>query len=163
MISASPLAQDSRTRLTVDESRIQHRSWHVVDLGTLRAQLARGTAQPLPVQATLGARRHGQPVSRAGSRATAAASIPIARRLKRVPDSAFVTIGRAERASSLPASANDNAARPSSKRIRFALRDAVMLAILAATVAGAFYSGRLHAAQTVIVVPGPSSARNAIT
>lgn len=163
MISVSPTAQDSRARLTVDETRIQDRSWHIVDLGALRADLEHGTALRRPVRAALGASSAWDSFGQAGSRAEAVAPMQVPRRLKRVPDAAFVTIGRTQSRPTLPTIANDNWARPSSKRIRFALRDAVMMVILAVTLAGAFYSGRLHAAQTVIVVPPPASERNVLT
>jgi hypothetical protein len=42
-------------------------------------------------------------------------------------------------------------------------RDLFFLMILAATVAGAFWSGRVHGLQKVIVVPAPSSFDSVIT
>ena len=42
-------------------------------------------------------------------------------------------------------------------------RDLFFLAALAATVAGAFWSGRVQGYQKVIVVPGPSSFYSVVT
>ena len=83
---------------------------------------------------------------------------------KKVPSTAFVSIGRTAGA---PApkrrvksrSANDNM----SAEQRSVWRDLFFLAILAATVAGAFWSGRVHGLQKVIVVPGPSSFYSVVT
>lgn len=77
----------------------------------------------------------------------------------RVPNHAFVIIGSRE--GRLP-TANDNA-RAGSTRARSVWRDLFFLAILAMTIVGAFWSGKLNATQRVIVVPGPSSDRHVVT
>ena len=155
-----PLSMRDSHRLVVDESRIPDRLWHRVDLERLQGRLRSDGVAASPVSASLA----GFDLGRTADRKSAGgeeASVPIVarKRLVRVPDSAFVVIGR-----SVQASANDNQApRPSSARIRFALRDALMLAPLAASLAGAFYTGRQHATQNVIVVPVSSNSRNAVT
>jgi hypothetical protein len=152
----------SAARLTVDESRIHDRLWHAVDLDCLGMRLLSGPPRPAPISACLAGALLHQPTRReAPDRAGALIPMVLRKRVKRVPDEAFVTIGRA---AVEPVTANDNQPpRPSPARIRFALRDALMLAALAASLAGAFYSGRLHAAQNVIVVPTASTMRNVIT
>lgn len=94
------------------------------------------------------------------------------KRRRRVPADAFVSVSAqllpppAERlrlASPRPQpSANDNEA-PAGVTPRRWLRELLFLAILAVTLVGAFYSGRIHAFHKVIVVPGPSSARSVVT
>ncbi|MDB5512650.1 MAG: hypothetical protein JWR08_2133 [Enterovirga sp.] len=89
---------------------------------------------------------------------------------RRVPQAAFVSIGRTSGAgrASVPSaarrgpgrSANDNVA---SSENRSVWRDLFFLAILAATVVGAFWSGRVHGLQKVIVVPESSSVRSVVT
>lgn len=86
-----------------------------------------------------------------------------------LPASVFVSIGRpapavAEggRRFARRGSANDNVARPETPA-RSVWRDLFFLAILAATVAGAFWSGRVHGLQNVIVVPGPTGFNTVIT
>jgi hypothetical protein len=149
-------------RLTVDESLIHDRLWHAVDLDSLGTRLLSGPPRPAAISACLAGALLYQPARReTPARMGALIPMVLRRRVKRVPDEAFVTIGRA---AAEPVTANDNQPpRPSPARIRFALRDAVMLAMLAASLAGAYYSGRLHAAQNVIVVPTASTMRNMIT
>lgn len=87
---------------------------------------------------------------------------------RHVPKTAFVSVGR--RAGSLVPQvapgrsrsrfANDNVAGAPARSV---WRDLFFLAILAATVLGAFYSGRVHGIQKVIVVPGPSSFYSVVT
>ena len=82
----------------------------------------------------------------------------------RVPPAAFVIVGRPVTSTStvLP-TANDNTPVRDA-RVRSSWRDLFFLALLAITIAGAFWSGKLHATQErVIVVPGPSSHRNVVT
>ena len=80
---------------------------------------------------------------------------------RRVPAGAFVSVGR--RAGSVTTVgrrgvANDNG------RGHSVWRDVFFLAVLAATVVGAFWSGRLQGGvQRVIVVPGPSSFYSVVT
>jgi hypothetical protein len=167
MTSSSSAARSRHARLTVDESRIQNRLWHTVDLDQLSARLHGGAHGAVRISACLAGASAAALADRPAPRLPRA-TIPFTgtKRVKRVPASAFVTIGRetAPAAVSPAPSANDNhVPRPSQARMRFALRDVLMLAALAASLAGAFYSGRLHAAQTVIVVPTASSPRNAVT
>jgi hypothetical protein len=87
--------------------------------------------------------------------------------LKHIPVSAFVSIGRSSnspvarhRARGVRRFANDNHAKPHQNSL---WRDLFFLAILAATVFGAFWSGRVHGQQKVIVVPAPLSHNSVIT
>lgn len=81
----------------------------------------------------------------------------------RVPHHAFVVVGcpHAPTPTVLP-TANDNT-RAGATRTRSVWRDLFFLAILAMTIVGAFWSGKLNATQRVIVVPGPSSDRHVVT
>lgn len=89
---------------------------------------------------------------------------------RRVPQAVFVSIGRTSSAApaSVPSagrrvpgrSANDNVASPGGRSV---WRDLFFLAILFATVLGAFWSGRVHGLQKVIVVPESSSVRSVVT
>jgi hypothetical protein len=87
-----------------------------------------------------------------------------------VPASAFVSIGRLS-GRVLPGGArllgsrgaNDNFVAPAALAGRSRWRDLFFLAVLAATVAGAFFSGRVHGFQRVIVVPSPSSFHSVVT
>lgn len=95
-------------------------------------------------------------------------SVAIANRdgANRVPSTAFVSIGQGARSlvprisRATAVVANDNRAGASTRSV---WRDLFFLAILAATVIGAFWSGRLHGFQKVIVVPGPSSFHSTVT
>lgn len=81
----------------------------------------------------------------------------------RVPHHAFVTVGvREVLPSTVLPTANDNT-RAATTRARSVWRDLFFLAILAMTIVGAFWSGKLNATQRVIVVPGPSSDRHIVT
>lgn len=86
--------------------------------------------------------------------------------VRRVPNSAFVSIGwrLGSAVPRIPALrsrfANDNV---STGRGRSMWRDLFFLAVLAATVAGAFWSGRIQGYQKVIVVPEPSNSRHVMT
>lgn len=81
----------------------------------------------------------------------------------RVPHHAFVTIAvRDARPATILTTANDNT-RAGAPRARSVWRDLFFLAILAMTIIGAFWSGKLNATQRVIVVPGPSSDRHMVT
>lgn len=106
------------------------------------------------------------------------AVVPFSRRTRRVPADALVGIGAGDL---LPAPrrpalvspprrellANDNARdgepEPEPTKRRTTGRDILFLAILFATILGAFYGGRLHAYQKIIVVPAPSSAHSRVT
>ncbi len=86
----------------------------------------------------------------------------------RVPPDAFVSVGSARPGSTGPKlgwsrlrpakGANDNVPEP-----RSPWRDVFFLALLFATVAGAFWSGRVQGLQRVIVVPAPSSFHSVVT
>ena len=88
--------------------------------------------------------------------------------VRKVPQAAFVSIGcvpgspvlriPSRRAGSR--FANDNVVGSPARSV---WRDLFFLAILAATVFGAFWSGRVHGIQKVIVVPGPSSFHSVVT
>lgn len=104
-----------------------------------------------------------------------------ARRLTAVPPEAFVVVGRPANGrqrvfprraiagvvvpSSPGATANDNIHETSSPpaRARSIVRDMLFLAVLAATLFGAYHSGRMAAFQKVIVVPGPSMPGSVVT
>lgn len=86
----------------------------------------------------------------------------------RIPPDAFVSVGPARPGSTGPrlswskvrpvGTANDNVAGH-----RSVWRDVFFLTLLFATVAGAFWSGRVQGLQRVIVVPGPSSFHSVVT
>ncbi len=81
----------------------------------------------------------------------------------RVPHHAFVMVGTQEsRPPAVLPTANDNI-RAGTTRTPSVWRDLIFLAILAMTIVGAFWSGKLNATQRVIVVPGPSSDRHMVT
>ena len=87
---------------------------------------------------------------------------------RRVPADAFVSVGPARPRLTGPkliwsklrpvATANDNT--PGRRSV---WRDVFFLALLFATVAGAFWSGRVQGTQRVIVVPAPSSFHSIMT
>ncbi|NNM73313.1 hypothetical protein [Enterovirga aerilata] len=156
---------DSRRAVQVIDGEVRDESWHQLGLGPVLASLPKvpGSAPVVPAGPAAGAVR-SLPGAGEGERVL---RIPGA--VRRVPVSAFVSIGR--RASSpVPShragrqvsgrSANDNA--PAGER-RSVWRDLFFLAVLFATVAGAFWSGRVHGLQKVIVVPGPSSFYSVVT
>jgi hypothetical protein len=61
----------------------------------------------------------------------------------------------------VPAIANDNKATV--RKRPAVLRQAFFLALLGASLAGAFYNGRVHAMQKVIVIPEPMDRRVVLT
>lgn len=145
-----------RTAVAVVDGEVPD-TWQQLDLAFMLASLPRPSA------------------GRAGTLATPAAgparSFPEAGREARrsVPSSAFVSIGRRagaflphmqSRKGTPGRSANDNVAAGERRSV---WRDLFFLMILAATVAGAFWSGRVHGLQKVIVVPAPSSFDSVIT
>ena len=87
---------------------------------------------------------------------------------RRVPEAAFISVGRpaAGTVPRIPALrvksrfANDNVAGAGPRSM---WRDLFFLAVLAATLIGAFWSGRVHGVQKVIVVPEPSSLHSVVT
>jgi hypothetical protein len=152
------------SRLVVDEACISDRGWQAVDLARLQAVLHVDAAERR-VTAMYGTAL--LPASPAASAAPRGQLLPFRprKRVVLIPPASVVVIGR-EPAPPRPACpvANDNASAPVvGGSVRSAWRDALLLVLLAATVAGAFYSGRLHAYQKVIVVPPPASASNAVT
>lgn len=88
-----------------------------------------------------------------------------------VPVSAFVCIGRMAAPTGDPdavplgaakaPTANDNFFAPNARKSLW--RELFFLTLLAVTLAGVFWTGRMHAYQKVIVVPGPSSYRSVVT
>lgn len=83
------------------------------------------------------------------------------------PDS-FVVVGSGRpprgsvgRRRVVPPIANDNISRPIPKR--GVLRELFFLGILAATLLGAFATGRAHPLQNVIVIPEPMDPRSRLT
>jgi hypothetical protein len=94
-----------------------------------------------------------------------------------IPRGAFVTIGqrspRQIRAAStvlIPPSrrgaghsANDNGSANLGKSRSSVWRDLLFLLMLAASLIGAFYTGRTHSSERIIVVPGPSSHLSVVT
>jgi hypothetical protein len=162
-MNASTRADHGRDlQIVVDERQIAG-EWQHLDLDGLGARIGAGDrAEDVVVRARLGA----LDVSAVANRRTRRrASLASSGRLLRVPDAAFVIIGRDSAARSLPTPAaqvaNDNDAARGA-RTRSAVRDAIFLVVLGLTLVGAFYSGRMHAAQNVIVVEPPASARHAI-
>jgi hypothetical protein len=61
----------------------------------------------------------------------------------------------------VPAIANDN--KVTVRKRPAVLRQAFFLALLGASLAGAFYNGRVHAMQKVIVIPEPMDRRVVLT
>jgi hypothetical protein len=80
---------------------------------------------------------------------------------RRVPDSDIVVIGRAACAREQAAKAGERTR--GGRRVRRNWRNIFFLAVLAATLAGAYYSGRANAVQRVIVVPDVASRSHVIT
>lgn len=104
------------------------------------------------------------------------ASSTLAKRRRRehedaVPLSAFASIGRMAAPTSDPdavplgaakaRTANDNFFAPNARKSLW--RELFFITLLAVTLAGVFWTGRMHPYQKVIVVPGPSSYRSVVT
>lgn len=111
------------------------------------------------------------PVLRRAELVLASQGRAIARRARRVPAEAIVSLGAslasarrdtAEPAASAMASvANDNVAYLD-PRTRTLLREAAFLLMFGVTLAGTYYLGRQHAVSNVIVVPDASTRANKV-
>jgi hypothetical protein len=156
--------EDGRSVVVLDRD-VPASGWHEIDL-----------AQTFRLRGRAGAGSGAATLTAAASASILAFRAPavcligtIAREItKRVPDDAFVSVGQSAGAvvpriparSSSSRVANDNVAGGNARSV---WRDLFFLAVLAATVVGAFWSGRVHGVQRVIVVPGPSSFHSVIT
>lgn len=90
-------------------------------------------------------------------------STPTGNASGRVPHHAFVIVGPRSLPTAVPMpTANDNT-RAGMTRARSVWRDLFFLAVLAMTIVGAFWSGKLNATQRVILVPWPSSDKHMMT
>jgi hypothetical protein len=161
-------------RIVVVDSEVPQAGWHQVQLATLPAMS--GANRPGPVSAQLVPATRGALIAQAATRRVPrSAEVPIragmARGLGRVrvPDAAMVSIRSVgfSHGSHLGAgafrSANDNGSAGRAPARRSVWREVFFLLVLILTVAGAFWSGRLHASYKVIVVPGPSSFYSVVT
>ncbi len=158
--------RDPRQAVAVVDADVRESSWQQLDLDLMLASLPRA---PGSAPAAMAASATGSVRSfpQTGVELASALKRQV---LRRVPASALVSI--APRAAApvprswarrgfLSRSANDNNA-PTGDR-RSVWRDLFFLMVLAATVAGAFWSGRVHGIQKVIVVPGPSTSSSVVT
>lgn len=143
--------------------------WLTLDLAGLPP--AKGTALAVvpsaPVLAPVAPAPALPAVNAAQDNLKAAASVEPAAK-PQVPLDRIVVIGKGlppgrtiGRRRVVPAIANDNKA--TARKRPALLRQAFFLAILAASLAGAFYNGRVHAMQKVIVVPEPMDRRVVLT
>lgn len=130
-----------------------------------------GMVRSLPTR-----RQTGLPVLRRAELALAGQERHLARRTVKVPEDAFVTVrsgpaalaGPLRLSAPIPVRTQDRsdrivvrgAWRPKMSRI---LRELVMLLLLAATLAGTFYLGRVYAFQNVIVLPDPDRGHSVVT
>lgn len=157
--------KDGRQAVAVVDGEVRDSGWQQLDLDFMLSALPRAPgATPIVLTAPASGTVRSFPQ-------TAAELATVLKRplLKRVPGHAFVSIGRRGnapvprfRARGVAArSANDNHALTGDKRSMW--RDLFFLMVLAATVVGAFWSGRMQGYQKVIVVPGPSSFYNQVT
>ena len=158
--------RDLRRAVSVVDAEVRESSWQQLDLDLVLASLPRA---PGLSSARLSAQASGSVRSFPQMGAELAGSLK-QQVLKRVPASAIVSIARLgfgpvprhrARMSLVSRSANDNEAAARDRRSVW--RDLFFLMVLAATVAGAFWSGRVHGIQKVIVVPGPSSFYSVVT
>src|SRR4051812_31778973 len=160
---------DQQARLSLDENVALNPGWLTVELAGLppgplphgtRAVVARVPILAWP--ARLAPREPHQTTSVQGDRkAEGWRPQPLS------PDS-FVVVGRGRPARGsvgrrriVPPIANDNIPRPIAKR--GVLRDVFFLGILAATLLGAFATGRAHPVQKIIVIPEPMDLRSRLT
>jgi hypothetical protein len=159
--------EDGREGVAVVDGEVRDTTWQQLDLDLMLAALPRAPGAPPRV---LTAAASGSVRSFPQMAAELAPLVGREPPPKRVPDRAFVSIGRRSTApvprhragnGILASSANDNQVRSGDKRSMW--RDLFFLAILAATVVGAFWSGRMQGYQKVIVVPGPSSFYSQVT
>jgi hypothetical protein len=157
---------DGRKRVAVVDGQVRESGWQQLDLDIVLSTLPRAPGGgPIVLTAPVSGSVRTYPETGA-ELATVLRPLPA----KRVPAHAFVSIGRRgkgplprhrSRNAIVARSANDNDAKPGDTRS--VVRDLIFLMILAATVAGAFWSGRMHGYQKVIVVPGPSSFHSQVT
>ena len=158
--------KDLRQAIAVVDEDVRESSWQQLDLDLMLASLPRTPGAPLGILTApaLGSIRS---FPQTGADLAGALKRPP---LKRVPASALVSIARRSvapvpryraRMSPVSRSANDNEAAASDRRSVW--RDLFFLMVLAATVLGAFWSGRVHGLQKVIVVPGPSTFYSVVT
>ena len=157
-----------RRAVAVVDEEISDRSWQQLDLGLTSLPRA-----AVPPAASLSAPASGA-VRSFSETGRALTEILQARARKSVPTTAFVTIGQAgprrqPRLRPPPPSpprrpvvrsANDNTAGAEHRSV---WRDLVFLLVLAATVAGAFWSGRVNGIQRVIVVPEAVTPNSVVT
>jgi hypothetical protein len=157
--------RDLRKAVAVVDAEVREGSWQQLDLDLMLASLPRA---PGLSSTRLSAPATGTVRSFPQIGADLAGSLK-RQVLKRVPASAIVPIARLGsvparhrgRMSLVSRSANDNEAAAGGARSVW--RDLFFLMVLAATVVGAFWSGRVHGVQKVIVVPGPSSFYSVVT
>jgi hypothetical protein len=158
--------RDLRRAVAVIDAEVRESSWQQLDLDLMLASLPRAPG--------LSSARFSAPASgsirsfpQIGTELSGSVKQKV---LRRVPASAIVSIARfgfapapchRARMSFLSGSANDNDV--AARHGRSVWRDMFFLMILAATVVGAFWSGRVHGVQKVIVVPGPSSFYSVVT
>ena len=172
--------RESVTDFAVDEGAIPAQGWQPLDVGRLPSFPA---GEPGVI--STGAAWSAQPA--VNTPAALVFSLPAETRapmpggrslletgpaLAQVPGSAFVSIGRTSGQATTTLAvplrrvgsrgANDNYAAPGGST-KTMWRDIFFLAVLVATVAVAFLSGRVHGYQKVIVVPGPSSFYSVVT
>lgn len=158
--------EDDRQVVAVVDGEVLDSTWQQLDLNLVLSALpkAPGAAPRVLTAPASGSVRSFPQV--------AAELAPLVRREppKRVPAQVFVSIGAGATApvpryrvrNGLAArSANDNHVGSGEKRSMW--RDLFFLVVLAATVVGAFWSGRMQGYQKVIVVPGPSSFYSQVT
>lgn len=152
-----------------DESAAPNGVWLTLDLAGLPA--AKGTALAVvpsaPVLAPVVPAPALPAVSAAQDNLKPAASVETAAAAQ-VPLDRIVVIGKGlpqgrtvGRRRVVPAIANDNKATV--RKRPAVLRQAFFLAVFAASLAGAFYNGRVHAMQKVIVIPEPMDRRIVLT
>jgi hypothetical protein len=158
---------DHASRLRAQERAVLNGGWLTIDLAALPDSSAAKQAPPTPavsVPALPAAARTQDNVK------VEALAVPTAPPKAQVPADSFVVIGSGlprqrsfGRRRVVPPIANDNAVRAHGKKGRSAVREVFFLALLAATVVGAFCSGRVHAMQKVIVIPEPTNPRSVLT
>lgn len=163
--------------VTVVGDEVLRTAWVTVDLGQTftplhgQAQSSYGLALALPASSTPA--RPAQARQMVRGSASGGPLEPFRKRSPRVPPSSIVLVGRGRiprlpvlGPPARPISANDNPMPdrpvPAGKR-RSLARQMFFLAILMATIAGAYLNGRQHGFQKVILVPEPLSLDSEIT
>jgi hypothetical protein len=160
---------DQHARLSLDENVALNPGWLTVELAGLpagplphEAGAALVARVPIAWPARLTVREPHEATSIQGvRRAEGWRPQPLS------PDS-FVVVGNGRpprgsvgRRRVVPPIANDNVSRPIPKR--GVLREVFFLGILAATLLGAFATGRAHSVQNVIITPEPMDPRSRLT